>query len=165
MTKTTDPAKGEEELPPFEFKEVTEKDWPLCLYFGDTPTARTSNWFMAMPFYSYTVSDVSKHTKLSRQTAAKSIKVLVRFKLLKVLKKGKTTEYQWDEGSRTSQGLRSFLRTLIDTIVEEQLEYAKTHAPPPEFEVTEHDMRLILRGDYKGKLPEGHLIKIKKPEP
>lgn len=163
MTKTTGRAKGEEELPPFEFKEVTEKDWPLCMYFGDTPTARTSNWFMAMPFYSYTVSDVSKHTKLSRQTAAKAIKTLVRFNVLKVLKKGKTTEYQWDEGSKTSQGLRAFLSTLIDTIVEEQLEYAKTHAPPPVYYGTETDLRLLLRGELK--IPDGHEFKLKKPEP
>lgn len=165
MTKITDPAKGEDELPPFEFKRTTQKDAPLCLLFGDTPVSRVANFFISLPFFSYNISKVAELNEISRQTASKSIKTLLRFRMIKEVKKGKTKEYQWDTDSEQAKGLQKMLSSVIDILVDEQLEYAKTHAPPPEFEVTEHDMRLILRGDYKGKLPEGHLIKIKKPEP
>jgi len=163
MTKDTAPATGEDELPPFECNLVTEKDWPLPLYFGDTPTARISNWLVGSPHTAYSTSEIAKFTKQSRQTTAKAIKTMIRFKILKVLKKGKTTEYQWDGMSPAAQGLKAFLRTLIDTIVEEQIEYGKTHKPMPIYEGTEIELRLMLRGEHKN-IPDNHQFVLIDPE-
>ena len=165
MPKTTDPTKSEDELPPTEFKLMEKKDVPLCVLFGDTPVSRVANFFIGLPFFSYNISKVAELNEISRQTASKSIKTLLRFRMIKEVKNGKVMEYQWDTDSKQAKGMQTLLSSVIEVIVDEQLEYIKTHAPPPVFEVTEHDMRLILRGDYKGKLPEGHLLKIKRPEP
>jgi len=98
-----------------------QKPHPLIEIFGQTPDIDIVIFLMVHGFDDYSQKEIAKYTGLARQTIAKRLPVLIRYKLAKVKRTiGHSSMYQFNASSKQAEALVNMHNSLVNIIVEEE---------------------------------------------